>query len=52
MISNKKARITMKVLLSSDKHRPVNKRLKNKVVVTLYATALPGTIRFSQLTKK
>lgn len=35
MVSNKKARLTLQQPSAWDEYRPINKRLDNKVVVTL-----------------
>lgn len=52
MVSNKKARLTLQQPAAWDDYRPINKRIKNKVLVTLLASAIPGTIRYSTVLKK
>lgn len=52
MVSNKKARLTMSLSCDWDSHKPINRRVKNKVIVTLWGTYKPGSMRYSTITRK
>ena len=52
MVSNKKARLTLQQPSAWDEYRPINKRINNNVLVTVWPAPMPGTISYSEVLRK